>query len=134
MAKLTAKQIAASFGFTPRHWIRQAALGKVPGAYQPSGERGTWLFDSEIFTRWYKGTGRKVNSWPGFTGAEASIGRVRSERAASSESPLRHQIDGLLSAALRSGKTGLKPLPGANVHEFPLAKRRGNSSASTSRT
>ena len=48
MKPLTAKAISERYGFTPRHWTRLAAAGKVPGAYQPGGDGGQWVFDSAM--------------------------------------------------------------------------------------
>jgi len=31
-AMMTAKDLAADYGFSPRHWIRLAAQGRIPGA------------------------------------------------------------------------------------------------------
>jgi hypothetical protein len=44
---LTAAELSKTYGLTARHWIRLAARGKVPGAYQPAGEGGKWLFDED---------------------------------------------------------------------------------------
>jgi hypothetical protein len=35
--QLRASEISDAYDFTPRHWIRQAAAGRIPGARQPSG-------------------------------------------------------------------------------------------------
>ena len=119
MNHLTASQIATDYGFTARHWIRMAAAGKVPGAYQPGGQGGKWLFDAQAFARWFKNTNRRVESWPGYTKEAKSIGRVPSVKVSNTEAPLRQQIDGWLKDALKNGKTDLKPSRGANVLELP---------------
>jgi len=55
----TAAEIAREHGFSTRYWIRLAAQGKIPGAYQPSGERGKWVFERVAFRRWAKSVGLK---------------------------------------------------------------------------
>ncbi|BDA86770.1 hypothetical protein Sa4125_43120 [Aureimonas sp. SA4125] len=53
MAKhLTARNIAAEFGESSRHWTKLAATGVVPGAFQPKGT-ATWLFDLDLFRAWH---------------------------------------------------------------------------------
>jgi hypothetical protein len=76
MAHWSASKIADQYGW---HWIRQAASGKVPGAYQPSGQGGKWLFDSNVFDKWFKSTNKGVASWPGYINAEKPTGRVCKE-------------------------------------------------------
>lgn len=49
---MTATDIAAVHGMTPRHWTRLAAQGRIPGAWQPGGAGGKWLFDREPFETW----------------------------------------------------------------------------------
>lgn len=98
-----ARVIANEFGMTPRHWTRMAASGKIPGAWQPSGEGGTWLFDIEAFRRWRASTQRKVAEWPGYTRGAKSIGRAPSVPGRSTERPLEQEIDGWLRSAIGSG-------------------------------
>lgn len=59
----TSSQIAAEYGFSSRYWIKQAAAGKVPGARQPSGPGGQWLFDHADFTLYWSGCVREVVEW-----------------------------------------------------------------------
>jgi hypothetical protein len=59
MNLLPASQIAKEYGFTARHWTRLAAAGKLPGTYQPSGEGGKWLFDAQVFGKWFKQNNRR---------------------------------------------------------------------------
>ncbi len=54
---INASKIAERYGFTPRHWTRQAAAGLIPGAVQPSGPGGHWLFDQKAFAAHAKATG-----------------------------------------------------------------------------
>jgi hypothetical protein len=48
-----AAEIAKEFGFTSRYWIKLAAAGKIPGARQPSGPGGSWVFDMREFRLWW---------------------------------------------------------------------------------
>jgi len=49
--QLRASDISDAYGFTSRRWIRQAAAGRIPGARQPSGVGGVWLFDARLFAK-----------------------------------------------------------------------------------
>jgi len=69
---LTPGQIADQYGFTARHWGRMAASGKVPGSYQPSGDRGRWVFDQAEFRKWWASRQRLASEW-----RVASVGRGR---------------------------------------------------------
>ncbi len=100
---VTARTIADEFGLSPRHWTRMAAAGKIPGAWQPSGEGGAWLFDIDAFRRWRVSNQRKVSEWQGYTSAAKSIGRVRSVPERSTGLPLEQEIDGWLKSALGNG-------------------------------
>ncbi len=64
MKPVRAAEIAEKFGFTARHWIRQAAEGRIPGCVQPSGPGGAWLFDLTAFTRWAKPQGLEPKAEP----------------------------------------------------------------------
>lgn len=100
---VTARQVADEFGLSARHWTRLAAQGKVPGAWQPSGNGGAWLFDMDAFRRWRVSTQRKVTEWPGYTSAARSGGRVPSVPGRSTDVPLAQEIDGWLKSALGNG-------------------------------
>lgn len=100
---LTASQISRQYGMSARYWTRMAAQGKIPGAWQPSGERGQWLFDEDAFRRWKASTAKKVTEWPGYTKEAKSIGRARPETAKSTGRPLAQEIDGWLKNALENG-------------------------------
>lgn len=122
MTHITAADLAKTYGLTARHWIRLAARGKVPGAYQPGGEGGKWLFDAVAFQRWFKSTDRKGATWPGSTEGEKSIGRAPNVKVTNTELPLKQQIEGWLRDALNSGSTSSKPSHGGNVLELPSRK------------
>jgi hypothetical protein len=47
-SQLTAPDLAREYGFTARHWTRLAAAGRVPGARQPAGPNGQWLFEPNL--------------------------------------------------------------------------------------
>ncbi|WAJ27160.1 helix-turn-helix domain-containing protein [Antarcticirhabdus aurantiaca] len=100
---VTAKVIAEEFGLSARHWTRMASAGKIPGAWQPSGEGGHWLFDLDAFRRWRTSTQKKVAEWPGYTRGVRSGGRVRIATERNTAFPLEREIDGWLKSALENG-------------------------------
>jgi hypothetical protein len=57
---LKATDLARRYGFTARYWTKQAASGRIPGAWQPSGPGGAWLFDEGGFLAWREATKREV--------------------------------------------------------------------------
>lgn len=66
--QFTAPQIAERHGFTARHWTRLAARGIIPGARQPSGPGGHWLFDYAEFKKWWDAARRISRSINGLRG------------------------------------------------------------------
>jgi hypothetical protein len=99
----TAREIADEYGFSQRYWTRLAAAGKLPGAYQPGGDGGQWMFDRAAFRRWWSSTQRRVRQWPGYTSEDRSGGRAPSVRAGSTDGPLEQEIDELLKSACNNG-------------------------------
>ncbi len=100
---LTAADLAIHYGMTPRYWTRMAAEGKVPGAWQPSGGRGKWLFDAVAVQRWHRSKQKEVSSWPGYTSADRRIGaapNVTDENTGSRSAP---QINALLKSVFANG-------------------------------
>src|SRR4051794_33481884 len=81
--QLTASELAREYGFTPRQWTRLAATGKIPGAPQPSGAGGQWLFDAAVFRRWWEARKREVEAWPGYTAEGGFTGAAPSVRTES---------------------------------------------------
>ena len=77
---LTAPQLSAEYGRTPRHWIRLAAQGKIPGAYQPCGKGSHWAFDRKAFAAWWDASRREEIEWQGSTGEARRGGDVSSVR------------------------------------------------------
>src|SRR5690606_29958482 len=71
---VSASEIANHFGMTQRYWTKMASEGKVPGAWQPSGEKGKWLFDLQAVRQWQRNALKQVNAWPGYTSAERRTG------------------------------------------------------------
>lgn len=57
MSEIRASDLSARYGFTGRYWIKLAAAGRIPGAWQPSGPRGQWVFDRAKFTIWARANG-----------------------------------------------------------------------------
>lgn len=56
-AQLRACDLARDYGFTARHWLRLAAAGKIPGARQPAGAGGHWLFERRGFVAYARQAG-----------------------------------------------------------------------------
>ena len=77
-SQLSASDLAREYGFTPRHWTRLAAAGRVPGARQPSGRLGQWLFEAAIFRQWWNSRKREVAIWPAYSVEGERIGLVPS--------------------------------------------------------
>lgn len=100
---LTAADLSERFGMSPRYWTRLAQQGKLPGAWQPSGEKGQWLFDEDAFQRWRNSTMKKVKEWPGYTKEVKSGGRAPSVTGRNTERPLEQEIDGWLKSAIGNG-------------------------------
>lgn len=103
MSHVTAATIASEYGFTARHWTRQAATGNIPGAYQPSGEGGRWVFDREVFRRWWATKQREVSAWRGSTNAGKRGGAVPSVRGKNTEKALEQVIEESLRNAYGNG-------------------------------
>lgn len=99
----TASELADLFGMTSRYWTRMAAEGKVPGAWQPSGGGGKWLFDLDAVIRWRTNNLKRVPEWRGFTSADRRTGAVPSVTDASTASPSAPQIDKLLKSVFANG-------------------------------
>jgi hypothetical protein len=131
MTQLTAAEIAKEHGFSARHWTRLAAGGKVPGARQPAGTRGQWLFDAVVFRRWWSTRIREVEAWPGYTAGAERTGAAPSVVVESTGEASRRLIEQRLSAVLGNGSVTSKPSNGATSRGARLTKRQTSSSAST---
>src|SRR5262249_8255553 len=101
--QLRASEVARCYGFTSRYWIRLAATGKIPGARQPSGPKGQWLFDADIFAKWWDSKQREVVTWPGYTVEEKSGGAAPSVRVENTAEVYRQQTAQLLKSVLGIG-------------------------------
>jgi hypothetical protein len=88
---------------TSRYWTRMAAEGKVPSAWQPSGEGGKWLFDLAVVSRWQQDNLKRVREWRGYTSEDRHIGGVPSVKAANTDSPSAPRISELLKNVFASG-------------------------------
>jgi hypothetical protein len=133
MKQLRASQIAAEYGFTGRHWIRQASEGKIPGARQPSGPGGQWLFDAKLFAAWWESRKREVVAWPGFSGEEKRGGRVHNVPAINTETACRQRTEQLLRSVLGHGSTASKPSSGGTSLTDHGRKQKRSSSGNISR-
>lgn len=98
-----AKDIAKEFGSTPRHWIKLAASGKIPGAWQTGDEGSCWMFDIEAFRRWQKSKIMRVEEWQGYTKGAKYGGRVSSVKVRNTDVPLGQEIKELLKNAIARG-------------------------------
>src|SRR4051812_28439222 len=93
-----AAHLARRTGLSSRWFTGRASQGKIPGAYQPSGEGGAWRFDEELFWRWWDGRaahGGRVGEgagWQPSIGAGRPGGDVSSVKAVTSASPLRQAL------------------------------------------
>src|SRR5262245_23303425 len=82
-AQLRASEIAGRYGLSSRYWIKMAAAGRIPGAWQPSGPGGAWLFDKAQFVHWRETQKRRAPEWPRSTAGEKGIGAAPNVRGAS---------------------------------------------------
>jgi len=132
LLQLRASEIAARYGFTPRYWIKRAAAGKIPGARQPSGPRGGWLFDGDLFETWWRGLPRQESvAWQTYIDAEQSGGAVSNAMDAVTGAASRRRIEALLNAVLDSGLSSSKASRSAKRRPVPSLKPPGYSSKST---
>lgn len=133
MSGVPASAIAERYGLSARHWTRLAAEGKIPGAWQPAGTGGRWLFDPVEFAAWKAAQQKEEPPWQGSTNAAAYTGRGHNVTALNAGNPLRQQIDVMLSAAIGDGSKGLTRSRGATGRGGRSQKPSNASSASTAR-
>src|SRR5262245_48727518 len=131
-AQLRASEIAARYGLSSRYWIKMAAAGRIPGAWQPSGPGGAWLFDKAQFVAWREARKRRAPAWPRSTAGEQGIGPGPNVRGASIAAASGLRIGQLLNDVLGDGSTNSTPSPTATSPGGPGRKRRRSSSGSTS--
>ena len=93
-----ASRISDEFGFTPRYWTRMAAQGKIPGAWQPSGPGGAWLFNLPMMRHWKADQTAAVSRQANWTPPTRQYQKISGKPAADSP-PLAEEIDGWLKAA-----------------------------------
>jgi hypothetical protein len=129
--QLRATDIARDYGFTPRHWARLAAAGKIPGARQPGGRRGHWVFDRRVFVAWWQSVQREGPTWPGYTVGGGSIGAAPSVKVESTAEASKHRIEQLLSDVLGRGGMNSTRAPGARSRLAHSTKRQRNSFENT---
>ena len=99
----TAADLVVRFGMTARYWTRMAAEGKVPSAWQPSGDGGKWLFDLQVVSRWHQAKLKRISEWQGHTSAGRHIGAAPSVMASNTASPSAPRIDALLKSVFGNG-------------------------------
>ena len=108
-AQLRPSDLAARFGLTARYWRAMAAAGRIPGARQPSGRRGGWIFDRSAFEAWWsKLPKREGRPWQEYTGAGRSIGAFSNVSDDATGEASRRRIEQLLTAVLGTGLTRSK--------------------------
>jgi hypothetical protein len=128
---LRASDLSREYGFTARHWIRLAAAGRIPGAHQPSGHGGGWLFDRQAFVAWWRSTQHEVSTWPGYTEGAASTGVAPSVKAESTGEASKQRIERLLADVLGHGSTSSTRSRGATSRGAHSRKRPSALSGST---
>lgn len=99
----TASDLVAHFGMTARYWTRMASEGKVPSAWQPSGEKGKWLFDLAVVSRWRQDNLKRVKEWRGYTSADRRTGGAPSVKVENTASPSAPRISELLKSVCANG-------------------------------
>src|ERR1700730_15248000 len=130
--QLRASEIARAYGFTSRYWIRLAAAGKIPGAWQPSGPGGGWLFDQAQFVAWREASKRRVTPWRQSTDAAKGIGPAPNVKGASTGAASRPPIAQLLNDVLGSASKNSTRSPTATSPGGSGRKRLKGSSGSIS--
>src|SRR4029077_5117802 len=61
--QLAISDLVEGYGFSARYWTKLAASGRIPGAWQPSGPKGSWRFDAGLFVKWRENSQREVAAW-----------------------------------------------------------------------
>ena len=130
---LRASDISRQYGLTARHWIRLAAAGKVPGAWQPAGEKGAWLFDAEQFAQWRKAKKREAVTWQPSISEAKSSGRGPSVKVEIDGQASRRLTEQLLKSVLGSGSKNSTRLHGATSPGGRGKRHQKNSSTNTLR-
>ncbi|MBA9069910.1 hypothetical protein FHR71_003671 [Methylobacterium sp. RAS18] len=93
-----AADLVSEFGFTERHWVRQAAAGRVPGARQPFGAHSHWVFDIEAVRSWWACAEREPEPKPTPRLRTTPLHRF------SAKPPVRHDIKKQLARLLAEGR------------------------------
>ena len=125
--QLRTADLVARYGFTERHWRKLAAEGRIPGATQPCGSRGHWVFDARLFAAWWEAGRREAACRISTAGAKFG-GAAPSVRGASTAEVSRQRIERLHSVVLGNGSGSLKRLPGATSRGARLKKQLSGSS------
>ncbi|WP_370642274.1 helix-turn-helix domain-containing protein [Afifella sp. H1R] len=100
---VTAAELASEYGMSPRHWTRLAAAGKIPGAWQPGGAGGKWLFDPKEFAVWRRSQRRTTDRWQPSIAAERYGGAAPPGPARNIGSPSAPRIDAWLKRVSETG-------------------------------
>src|SRR6516164_137484 len=113
--QLRAADLVARYGFTGRHWRKLAAEGRIPGASQPCGPRGHWVFDAILFDEWWRAGRREAICRISTAGAKFG-GAAPSVRAANTAEVSKQRIERLQNDVLGSGSASSKRSHGATSH------------------
>lgn len=89
---ISTAELAATIGFSARWLTARAAAGEIPGARQPAGPRGKWVFDEAQFWRWWETRGAKPTHWRPPLGASVQRAALAGVKAAPSGRALRRHI------------------------------------------
>lgn len=93
-----AADLVSEFGFTERHWVRQAAAGRVPGARQPFGAHSPWVFDVEAVRAWWTSAERSPEPKP------TPRLRTAPPHRLSAKPPVQHDLRKKLATLLAAGR------------------------------
>ena len=93
-----AADLVSEFDFTERHWVRQAAAGRVPGARQPFGAHSPWVFDVEAVRAWWTSAERSPEPKP------TPRLRTAPPHRLSAKPPAQHDLRKKLAALLAAGR------------------------------
>src|SRR5215831_1539195 len=130
-SQLRIDEVVALYGFTARHWRRQAAAGRVPGARQPFGPRGHWTFDADELRKFFTLRKREGNPWRVSISAAKPGGRASSARTENTAEASKQRTERLLKDAFARGSKNWTPPPSATSRAEATPKLKLVSSRNT---
>jgi hypothetical protein len=100
----TASDLASEYGRSARYWIKMAADGKIPGAWQPSGPGGQWAFERRAFEVWRTERQQQaLKKWQPSTRGARHIGRAPSVKAENTAQACVQRLEQRLKIVLGNG-------------------------------